>query len=175
MSLIDDLRKLPPKERVKAIRELQEKKKKELEETEKKAKKEIKEIEESLKNSIDDLTEAEEKNAENQAQKLQNILLLLEQEEQNLEHTVKEEESFQIKSYNSNLENKSEYTPMKDIVNDLNNLQYATSWGEQEENLYQRRKEELQQANQYRGTMSDNLVEQLSTAEQILKKMGYKH
>lgn len=174
-----NIRGLAPKERIQALRELREKKKQELEELEKKSKEEMKEAEEMIKESLDDLARDEEEEEQRRLRVLKEQLAALDEEEQTLEETVAEEEIIAGKDNGQyripqEQQNDGGYTPLGTIVDDLNRLQYSNQWGSQEESLYQQRKEELSQTNQYRQTMGEALREELDTAQGILKKLGYK-
>ena len=173
-----DFRALPPKERIRALRDLREKKKRELEEMEKKSKEDIDKAEEMIKESLDDLAQEEEEHEQKRLRLLREQLEEMEKEEQTLEEAVAAENAEAAsneRQYRIPQEHKHQgYTPLSTIVDDLNRLQYTNQWGSQEESLYQQRKQELTQADQYRRTMGREIREELDTAHNILKKLGYK-
>jgi len=174
----DSLKNLPPQERVKALRRLQEEKKRELEELEKARKRELEETENQVKASLDDLA-AEEQEAKERVEQLQEQLEDLEQH--TLEETVAAERAENLEKttntdYHIPQEQKSQgYSPINEIVDDLNRLQYTDNWNRNDQNLYQQRKEELGQTNQYRATLGEEIVGQLDTAKNILHQLGYRH
>lgn len=173
-----DLKGLSPKERIQALRELREKKKRELEELEKKNQEEMAEAEEMIKESLDDLAREQEEEEQNRLRVLRKQLEALDEEEQTLEEAVASEEinaTNNQRQYHIPQEQKHQgYTPLSTIVDDLNRLQYSNQWGSQEESLYQQRKQELTQTSQYKQTLGQELLEELDTAQNILKKLGYK-
>lgn len=165
---MEAIRKLPPRERMKALRAIQEKKKKELEEIEKKYQEDLDETQEAVKRSLDDLTEEEE-------HEQKKTLEALEHELESLEDAVEEEEvknHSEQKSYLTGQE--PAYTPIQTIVDDLQNLQYKNDWGSSEQELYNLRKEELQKTEQYKNTLSEDIADKLDTAKNILDHMGYR-
>lgn len=174
----DPLNNLPPEERIKRLKELQEKKRKELEELEKRKKeaeqrthKEIKEAEELLVKSLDELAEEEERERK-RAEKLGiEVRKREEAESRSLEEQLRHERL--ERSMKSEQEGRS-YTPINQIVEDLHHLQYTDRWSNDDVNLYKQRKEELQHAQQYRNTLSDDIVDQLDTAKQVMNQLGYK-
>jgi len=170
--------KLPPRERVLALRALRERKKKELEELEKKRKEDVDEAEDLLKESLDELTEEEELEEE-RLKKLRHQVAELDEEHRSLEETVKNEDirnDVDTKQYQTGGTPGMNhgYTPLSAIVDDLNRLQYTTNWTQREADLYNTRKHELEQTQHYRGTMPDVIAEQLDTAQNIMKKLGYR-
>lgn len=171
----DSIHNLPPKERVEALRRMREKKQRELEELERKRKQEMQEAEEELQESLEDLEEEEENKLEERLNQLRAQLDEMEEEEQSLEEAVQGEEYAQQENsgYFIPQEQANAYTPINQIVEDLNRLQYSSGWGPQEQDLYQQRKTELQQTLQYKNTLGDELLEQVDTAQNILKKLGY--
>lgn len=162
------IRKLPPRERMKALKAIQERKKKELEEIEKKYKEDLDETQEAVQKSLDDLTEEEEKEQ-------QKTLEALEQEIDSLEDAVEEEQvQNQPEQQGYRTGQEEAYTPIQTIVGDLQSLQYKNDWGHPEQELYNQRKEELEQTEQYKNTLSEDIVDQLDAAKNILDHLGYK-
>ena len=168
---IDSIKKLPPKERIVALQELRQKRKRELEELEKKRREELEESEDVLENSLEELEEEELRLKRKQKEALEQ-LLDQEKEEESLEEKLAREK-INKQEDNMSYDNKA-YTPIQRIVDDLQGLRYTNNWGSSEQELYQQRKKELDQTKQYAQSMSESLVKQLDTAEQILDKMGYK-
>lgn len=171
----DSIRNLPPAERVKALRELQERKRRELEELEKKRAEELEEAEEQVRASLDEI-EDDEREAEERAEQLRKQLEEL--EEQTLEEMVEEEKvtsTDQGYLIPQEQQDSPGYTPINQIVDDLNRLSYTDNWNSRDQDLYQQRKEELSQTSQYRATLGDDLVNQLDTAKNIMQRLGYRH
>jgi len=165
---MDAIRKLPPRERMKALRAIQERKKKELEEIEKKYQDDFDETQEAVKKSLDDLTEEEE-------HEQKKTLEALEHELESLEDAVEEEQAQAYPEQQGyKIAQEQAYTPIQTIVDDLQNLQYKNDWSSPEQELYNQRKEELQKTEQYKNTLSETIVDQLDTAKHILDQMGYR-
>ena len=169
---LEAIKKLPPHERVKALKDLRERRRKELEELEKKRREELEESEDALEDSLEALEEDELRQKRKQQEALEQ---LLEQEnaDESLEETLRREKTSNEQEHNTSYQN-SAYTPIQQIVEDLQGLSYTAEWGSSEQELYQQRKQELHQTKQYAQTMPEALVKQLDTAENILEKLGYK-
>ena len=177
----DSIKKLPPHERVRALKALQEQKKKELEELEKKNQEEMKEAQVAISQSLIEEEEEEKRKAKD----LEDQLLALQKEQASLEEMVageKRQEQMaledgvqsQYTSGNQSNQGDSSYTPINQIVEDLNRLQYTESWSQRDTDLYHQRKEELENTSQYKGALSEEIADQLDVGQQILHHMGYK-
>lgn len=177
----ETLKNLPPKERAEALRLLREKKQRELEEFERKQKQELDEAKDQELASLEE-AKAEEKEELSRQKKEQEALEKKRKEEQEFEEESLEERLAQAKTNTKADENnlsyrlpqeQQGYTPITTIVDDLQRLSYTSSWGETERNLYVQRKEELEQTQNYRSTLSEDLTNKLDVAKGLLDHMGY--
>jgi hypothetical protein len=170
-SVAEELRKLPPEERLKRAKEMEEQRKreldkrtKELEEEKKMVELDLAQAEELLKETIEELDErAEDERKEREKKR--------EEDEQSLDTIVQQErpaETEPPKQYGTDL-----YHSLERAATDLNELYRIKSWNEQQQQTYQQSKAQIERAQRYE-LASERLQEELGLASGILNRLKYR-
>ena len=165
----DELKALTPEERIKRLRALEEQRKKELEETKQKVEEELKAAEELIQKSEDeiDVEVALDQAREEAKKKVEDIV------EENLEEMLGNAPQ-QSQDTGTQYQTSNVYQTIEQATKTLQELYGATSWSQQQQDQYQRSKENIERVQQYTLT-SDRLVEELGLAGSALNKLRYRH
>ena len=161
-SVFDKLKRLSPAERIKKIRELENKKKKEIEEAEK-----------LLLKALDDLKRDEILKDVEIPQVESHDISEMFNEEESLEQAVQsqqiQQQDVQINPYMQQMESE-----IKDIYNQLNQLSYNNNWSEEDFETFYQTSERLNEINQNfeekakQGyTMSQDVTNQMVLSQQV--------
>lgn len=180
----EELRRMSPQERIKALKAIEDQRRKELEEARKDAEAQIAAAEELIKETEEEVAEEVVRAAKDDALERPSR-----KEDDDLEGRVAREKAAQSitqqqeqasqqyslsGAYDRRPEGRDLYSTLGTATQTLETLYQATDWGAREAELYRQAKDTLDRAKSY-TLSSDKLREELGTADSVLKRLQYRH
>lgn len=180
----EELRRMSPQERIKALKALEDQRRKELEEARKKAEEEIAVAEELIKETEEEVAvesersskeETHEKSSRKNEDDLEGRV-----EREKISRAISEQQEQLAKqyalsgAYERRPDRNDLYSTLGTATQTLENLYLATDWGTREAELYRQAKDTLDRARSY-NLSSEKLREEFGTADSVLKRLQYRH
>jgi predicted ribosome quality control (RQC) complex YloA/Tae2 family protein len=174
----EDMRTIPPEERIKRLREKEERQKRELEETKKKVEKELQEAERMIAEAEFEEEERREKERESAEEKKEEEREKPKQKE-NLEEMLEGAPSATGGNYTTGNPGTGDiYRTVDEAAQTLEQLYRKNTWGESDERMYQDAKTRVQEAHsiseQYKMP-SEHLRHELDAADSLLDRFKNRH